>query len=251
MAVNAPRSRPSTWAALGAAALLALLSLAVYSTRDDQATTDVVLLGDSIAQEAFPYLQPLSNITVLERYFGGTAPCDWLDKDLLAARRRVVVVSFTGNSLTPCMADGAGGFLRGQALVDKYRVDLTALVGRIRSTYARVVLVGQPQRGPGAGDAINGNLEVAGINTIYGELAESGSVSFVDAGAAVEASDGAFAAVLPCLPREPECGAAGNNPVRSDDGVHLCPGLTEGPCPTYSSGAFRFATAIAEAINAL
>jgi len=73
-------------------------------------------------------------------------------------------------------------------------------------------------------------------------------VAFVDAGAAVETPDGSFAATLPCLPGEAECGPDGTNPVRNDDGVHLCPGAS-GPCPVYSSGAFRFASAIAAAIQ--
>ncbi|MEQ1786121.1 MAG: hypothetical protein ABL966_03640, partial [Acidimicrobiales bacterium] len=60
-----------------------------------------------------------------------------------------------------------------------------------------------------------------------------------------------FALALPCLPGEVECGTTGRNAVRSDDGVHLCPGTAPTPCPVYSSGAYRFAEAIAAALRHL
>ena len=63
--------------------------------------------------------------------------------------------------------------------------------------------------------------------------------------------------VLPCLPAEPCSGSAsrpsvGVNVVRAPDGAHFCPrpdapaveGVT-GPCPVWSSGAYRFGTAMA------
>jgi hypothetical protein len=220
----------------------------------DRSHPSVVLLGDSLAQEAAPYLEDqLGAGSVVERVFGGTAPCDWLGRDLQATTGRIVVVSFTGNSLTPCMADAHGGHLRAQALVDRYRRDLGTLVGRIRDTGARVLLVQQPERGPdrtagGSADP-DAEVEIAGINAVYADLASAPGVSLVDAGAAVEDPDGAFAASLPCLPQERSCGPDGRNAVRSDDGVHLCAGKAAVPCPTYSSGAFRFARAIAKALD--
>lgn len=212
------------------------------------AATSVVFVGDSLAEQAAPFLQPLvGGRTFVPQFFGGTAPCDWLGDDLQATATSVVVISFAGNSGTDCMTDGAGGFLHGQALVDKYRTDLTALVAQVRAGGARVLLVGQPQR-RGEADV---EIEVAGINQIYNELLQPGAVSFVDAGAAVEDAAGAFTVTLPCLPGEAECGPDGSNVVRSDDGVHFCPGANPKPCNVYSSGAFRFATAIAAALTAL
>lgn len=63
--------------------------------------------------------------------------------------------------------------------------------------------------------------------------------------ATVENADGSPAQSLPCVPGEVECESSGWNVVRNDDGVHLCPGLNVNPCPVYSSGAWRFANAIA------
>ncbi|MGB8861139.1 MAG: hypothetical protein WCC60_17920 [Ilumatobacteraceae bacterium] len=208
----------------------------------------VVLVGDSLAEQASPYMQVLlGDRTLVPHVFGGTAPCDWLGKDFAATPADMVVISFIGNSSTACMADGAGGFLHGQALVDKYRTDLFTLVAQVRATGARVLLVGQPRRA-GGGEA---DTEVTGVNLAYTALLQPIAVSWVDAGAAVEDATGAFAQRLPCITGEPECGADGTNVVRSDDGVHFCPGPNPTPCDVYSSGAFRFAATIVDALDQL
>jgi hypothetical protein len=207
----------------------------------------VVLVGDSIAAEAAPYLDEAVDQDVVDHVFGGTAPCDWSLDDLGIEGDDLVVLSFTGNSLTPCMSDGAGGFLESDALVAKYEQDVGALVDGIRELGARVLLVGQPAHAPGGPAA----EVVDPVNEVYESMATSDGVDFVDAGAALEAPDGAFAADLPCVPGEAECGPDGRNPVRHPDGVHLCPVNPEaGRCPVYASGAFRFATAIGDAIAA-
>jgi hypothetical protein len=158
----------------------------------------------------------------------------------------IVVITFTGNSQTPCMSDDAGGFLDGQGLVEKYREDVESLVDRARDRGARVLLVGQPIRR----DDVGGNDEVEAINAVYRDIAGAEFVSFVDAGAAVENPDGTYAQVLPCLSGEPECDPSGANVVRNDDGLHLCPGGSHtGTCPSYASGAWRFAMRIVEAVN--
>ena len=205
----------------------------------------VVLVGDSIAVETAPYLDGAIDEELDRHVFGGTAPCDWPLDEVGAKDGDLVVVSFTGNSFTTCMADPAGGHLQGDALVAKYAKDLDAMVKGLRAAGAEVLLVGQPERGPGAG----GVEEVRGINAIYERLAEQDGVSLVDAGAALETEQGAYAAELPCAPDEPECGPSGRNAVRNPDGVHLCPSTSRGTCDVYSSGAFRFAGAIADAID--
>lgn len=144
------------------------------------------------------------------------------------------------------MSDNAGGHLSGAAVVDKYRTDVTTLVNAAVSVHARVLLVGQPVHA----DPTPGNDIVAGLNTVYSGLDQGTNVKFVNAGAAVEDPDGSFATFLPCLPGETECGPFGSNIVRNDDGLHFCPGSPPpGPCPVYSSGAFRFANAIATAVS--
>lgn len=207
----------------------------------------VVLIGDSLGEQTAPYLQQMvGGLAFDSRVFGGTAPCDWLGKDSAVTPTAVAVISFIGNSSSACMADGAGAALRGQALVDNYRSDVTALIAQVRGAGAQVLMVGQPQW---IGEP-NTEVEQSGLNTLYARLAEPGAIDFVDAGAVVEDANGAFVQRLPCIPGESHCDPDGTIEVRSDDGVHFCSttGGTAG-CADYSSGAFRFAAAIAAALN--
>ena len=206
----------------------------------------VVLVGDSLAQEVTPFLQFLTpGKAFVPKFWGGTAPCDWRDVDLQANRRSVVVISFTGNSLTDCMSDGQGGHLVDEAVVDQYRYDIGVLIDKARRVGARVVLVGQPLR-----DAtFDADVEVNGINEVYRQFAAAYPfVSFVDAGRAVELPDGRFTDRLPCMPYDVDCADDGMTVVRGD-GVHFCPIEGENPCSVWSSGAFRFALVIASATN--
>ena len=208
----------------------------------------LVLVGDSLAQEIETNLAFLiGDLQLVPKFFGGTAACDWLDDDLAVTPDSAVVITFTGNSQTDCMADGVGGHLRGSALVARYQQDVSTLVERAVAAGGAVVLVGQPARG---GDPL-GAIEVDALNDVYRTIASEMSVDFVDAGATVENSDGSFAQRLPCSPFEPQCDADGTNAVRSDDGVHFCPGQHDVPCPEYSSGSLRFALAIADAVGNL
>ncbi len=103
----------------------------------DTNTSTIVLVGDSLAEATSGVIAMLTAPKAfVPRYWGGTAPCDWLDDDLLADRSSVVVITFTGNSLTTCMSDGAGGHLEHEAFAARYRADLTELVDHARSTGA-------------------------------------------------------------------------------------------------------------------
>jgi hypothetical protein len=179
------------------------------------------------------------------KFMGGTAPCDWIDVDLEATPASVVVITFTGNNLTPCMFDDAGVGLADEALVEQYRSDVGVLIERASDGGARVVLVGQPYRHP----AFEAELEVDGINAVYEQYAAAlPRVSFVDAGRYVETPDGAYADRLPCVDLDTDCAADGTTVVRGD-GVHFCPVVGAPWCPVYSSGAIRFGLGIAAAAN--
>ena len=205
----------------------------------------MVVYGDSLAEESMPFLQGMTwPKGFVPRFFGGTAPCDWTGDTAPMSQASTVVITFTGNTQTTCMSDGAGGFVHGRALVERYRAAVKRLVDRARDQGAWVILVGQPARG---NDPL-GASEVEGLNAMYRELASEAYVAFVDAGATVENADGSVAASLPCASGEVLCDPSGWNPVRNNDGVHLCPGANVNPCPVYSSGAWRFANAIAAAV---
>ena len=242
------RRRPCSAVILAIAVCLVTVGAAACSSSSRRtASNNVVLVGDSLAEQAAQFLPSMIGTkSFTPQFFGGSAPCDWLGKDLRITPSSIVVISFTGNAISPCMSDGGGGQLQGQAVIDKYRSDVAALIGEARTVRAQVILVGQPIEG----DNVGGNDIVAGLNASSVDFAKQSGVLFVDAGAAVENADGTFAASLPCVPNEQECGPSGSNVVRNDDGLHFCPGSPPpGPCAVYSSGAFRFAQAVATAIN--
>jgi hypothetical protein len=210
----------------------------------------IVLYGDSLSMQSaqdFDYLATVAGAPVLLRAYNGWAPCDVLPRipeDLASWDPGVAVLEFSGNNFTRCMQ----GYAIGSAPYDaKYRADVQAAIDVLVHHGVRVILAGAPL------DAwSNLSANVTYLNALYRELAaanRSRGVSFTDAGQSVLA-DGRFTMRLPCLPREPCTGGDGTNVVRSPDGVHFCPtGTThvEGwydLCDVYSSGAFRFATAM-------
>ena len=95
------------------------------------------------------------------------------------------------------------------------------------------------------------------LNDLYTMATLLGSSEYVDAGAAV-LDRGKWTETLLCLPNEPctstDVHGAPVNVVRAPDGMHFCPtapvavnGVTP-LCPVWSSGAFRFASAMATAV---
>ncbi len=208
----------------------------------------LVLVGDSLAQETAAMVAMLTPpLTSVRSYFGGTAPCDWLDDDMPANTTSVVVITFSGNSLTPCMSDGQGGFLSHQPLIDRYRADVATLIDMARQKGARVVLVGQPRRAPTTGQ----DDRADGINAAFEDFAATWNfVTYVDAGASVETPDGQYTDYLPCTSFDQNCQPDGQIKVRGD-GVHFCPIVGENPCSIYSSGGLRFSLAIAGEVNSL
>ena len=208
----------------------------------------IALYGDSLASEAgqdFAYLAGAAGAPVLIRTFPGVAICD--DLATMAADARswhptVAVLAFSGDAFTPCMA---GYPLGSPAYFAKYVKDAETAVAIFGSVGARVVLVGLPLDA-----SAGGSRNVTTLNHNYESLATgNGDVTYDDAGQAVLAA-GRFTRTLPCLPFEPCTGPAGTNIVRAPDGVHFCPtgratlvGYFE-ECDVYSSGAFRFASAM-------
>lgn len=209
----------------------------------------VVLVGDSLMFEASA---PIGILTqgkeIVPRYFGGTAPCDWLGADLEATPTTAVVISFTGNNYTECMMAPTGAKPAGHELIDRYRTDVLGLIDRATAADAWVVLVGQPRHAFAFSDEA-----VDAINATYeGFAASRPKVVFVDAGRDVETPEGNFTYRLPCNRFDAEydagCVVDGTTTVRGD-GIHFCPVVDVHPCPVWSAGAFRFGAAIATAVN--
>jgi hypothetical protein len=211
----------------------------------------IALYGDSLVSETaqdFAFLATVAGASVQVHTYPGTSPCDYFASMTAEAqewRPTVAVLLFSGDAFTPCM-DGLQ--LDSPAYFTRYTDDTQTAITIFRSVGARVVLVGLPA------DASAGLTQNAlALNSIYQSLARGNlGVDYDDAGQVVMAN-GQFTWTLPCLPREPCTGPDGTNTVRAPDGVHFCPngqttlvaGIEE--CDVYSSGAFRFASAMLEA----
>ncbi|MDH4170633.1 MAG: hypothetical protein OEW42_13700 [Acidimicrobiia bacterium] len=221
----------------------------------------VAYYGDSLAHSAQEHVEEFLDAGLrfrfINRAFPGTALCDWLDE--IERDRRdedlwAVILVFSNNTFTPCMADASGEPLTEEAADAKFRDDLTNVVADFRSDGIRVYLPTLPLT---RAAAESGSDDIAVANDIFADLAaDDGGVVLIDAAASVLGPDGEYVEALPCLPIEPCVGGVDENGVavnlvREPDGAHFCTGgygngveIVPGNCPGWSSGAFRYAAAI-------
>lgn len=222
-------------------------------TAPARGAVSVVLFGDSLAQQAAPDFDRIiegGGVTVADYVFGGTAVCDWLGtmSRIATARPRAAVLEFTGNTFTSCMK---GFSPETSATISKYCADMESAIRLFLAVGTRVFLAGTPVS---HAQWVTHDPHWDALNRAFAALAAKhpGAVTYIDAGAAVEGPGGAFTWTLPCLTSEPCVGptVAGvkSNVVRAPDGVHFCPPTLLLGCSGYSSGAFRFATAMAEPV---
>jgi hypothetical protein len=216
-------------------------------------TSGAALVGDSLADESastFSFSLGLEHTNTVAFTHGGTAPCDWFDEMATQVPQYVdtVVYSFSGNAITPCMWDN-GDPGSSASIVARYRHDTIAMRD-ILPMRVKLVLVGQP--------AVVGNDTIDALNELYRDLAlQLPNTTYTDAGHAVETTDGAWTAKLPCLPFEdPEHGCQdGEIAVRAPDHTHFCPTAAKASdgvvdrCAAWSSGAYRYGAAMAGAVG--
>jgi hypothetical protein len=218
----------------------------------------VVLYGDSLSWEAAGGFQlELSRVPRAKARASavpGAAPCDLIplvEKDL-ADPPDVAVLQFSGNNTTSCMRGPDGRPLTGDALLERYAADAETVTRLLVDAGTAVVWAGSP--------VARFSDQPAALNERYRALAEAAAargepVRYAPADRAVLAPDGTYTDTLPCLPFEgPDRGCVdGRIAVRAPDGVHFCPAGGGGsvPCPVWSSGAFRFGTAMADAAQEL
>jgi hypothetical protein len=214
--------------------------------------TPAYVFGDSLVFQAQQELAGLMNkhggYDVQISALAGTATCDWwpnMTKARDELHPKVVAMSFSGNALGTCMKHADGTALSDQEYVDKYTADTKRAIAMFGPNVT-FYLVGSPVNGQGDDR----------VWQIYRKLApQYPNVHFVDGGKYVTPNH-KFAKTLPCLAGEPLCNGpvvngVHENVVRSPDRAHFCP-IDPGfgkPCTVYSSGAYRFALAIAQAIE--
>src|SRR5262245_37089350 len=220
----------------------------------------VFLYGDSLAWESQDHFVAAvtlgTGVTAVGRTFGGTAICDFFElmREDAKSHPAAVVLEFSGNRFTTCMHHPDGeGMGDGDAYM-KYAGDVEEAVRIFTSVGTHVYLAGAPVSRPVPGSFQRGRV----LNVMYAWVAvvsPPGTVTYVDAGAAVQQGT-EYTDQLPCLPEEPCPNPGGSIVVRSYDGVHLCPGddthrdPVSRRCLVWSSGAYRFARAMAAPVIA-
>ena len=242
----------------GVVFILLLFVPCVTSATSGGRSVRVGLFGDSLAVQSEPYfdflLQAGGKATVSDFVYGGTAACDWLPKMRRYAQAehpQAVVFEFVGNTFSSCMDRCQLG---SPEAVSRYCSSISTASQVFLGVRTHVFLVGTPIT---RSQWIAHDSDWDALNRAFAALAAKhpDHVTYVDAGSAVEGPHRSFVRTMPCLVVEPCSGPtiAGvrRNVVRSRDGVHFCPdqsgnavGQVTG-CHGYSSGAFRFAAAMA------
>jgi hypothetical protein len=229
-------------------AALALIVVGVSCSHNGRPT--VALYGDSLSFEASEMIADSlgGDARVDSAALPGSAVCDLVSLLEREPQRSpdYALIQYSGNSATDCMRDDTGRYLSGDAIVQRYAADVERATQILRERGVQVYLVSSP-RGRDDDTAVAINAAFAATADAWSARGEP--VSYVDAAASVLAPDGTFVERLPCLPVEGEtrgCAPDGTIVVRSGDGVHFCPENTGGQraCPVWSSGAYRFATAL-------
>ncbi|NNE73445.1 MAG: hypothetical protein HKN26_07265 [Acidimicrobiales bacterium] len=261
---NSPAgSGPFHRALVVAAALVAVASSCTSQAGPIDAGPDgvvrVALWGDSLAHEAATYFvdafvdQPMQ-VEVGTGALGGVALCDSVEP-FIAKTAEVeydaIVLAYSGNAFTPCMRDDIGDPLRGTAHTARYQQALERIEATARERGIALFIAGAPM-------AQTASPEATSLIEMYRRFADRSDVTtFVDVDDAL-LEDGRWTATLPCLPIEgPEQGCVdGRIAVHAPDGAHFCP--TAEPavlgvineCDAWSSGAYRYAQALADPVIA-
>lgn len=214
------------------------------------------MYGDSLTFQSasqISFVAQLEGFAVAVRSGPGTAVCDWLSQmgnDAAApVPPKVVVVAFSGNNMTSCMADANGDPLSGQPLLDKYAADLAAVRAIWEPLGVPVSVVGSP--------AIIVDDRVTFDAMLQGVVANYPDWSYEDPNPDISPNN-VYTETMPCAPYESKPGVNCNGPVidgvatnivRQTDGVHFCPGAApnEMSCSVYSSGSLRWAVHISNA----
>jgi hypothetical protein len=184
-----------------------------------------LVYGDSLSEQSAPYLAQSG--TVGSRYYGGTAPCNWvagLPNDRASFTPTKVLVQFIGNLPPACMT--------GRDPKTAYEQDLTKIVSFWKAQSVPVVMIISP---PTETDSL------AWARQAEQDVAANLNIPINNAGQSVLTDTGQFTFFLPCQVSETPalgCGLeqTGEIRVRNADGIHFA---TAG----YSSGAERFAIA--------
>jgi hypothetical protein len=245
--------RSRLWIFAGAAALVVILIVAAVASRSSKNTkhsSRVYMFGDSLIVQSSPYwlqMMQKNGFTAEQNSFAGTNTCDWFGRMTNVRdsfHPNVVVISFGGNTLTPCMQDANHKGLTGAAFQAKFAADTEKAVSLFPPS-THIYLVEPPAM-------YNGDHRFAAA--YKAAAAKHNNVTFVDGGS-ILTPDRVWHQTLPCYPHETCTGPVVNGThtaiVRSADKIHFCPVTPQANevCPVYDPGAYRYALTIFNAIR--
>jgi hypothetical protein len=216
----------------------------------------VSLYGDSLAYQsraAFSTRMSRRTTSPLAVFtLPGTALCDYRGQiidDLLRHRPPVVVLEFSGNSITRCMrrADGSYLAIGSSAWLERYLDDARAVLNVAAATDATVLwATAPPVRQPGSPADYPRQLAAA-MRTL---AASEPHLLVVDTGRALTTDNHAYRRALQCRSDEGTFCVGRRIDVRANDGLHFdCHGTPGelGGCNGYSAGGRRYGEAMADA----
>lgn len=216
----------------------------------------VLIAGDSIEHQASTYeaamLAAAGQVSTKLITVPGTSYCAlWpkVAKQLKSFKPEVVVLELVGTAYSPCAK--RYGLLHSDAWFAAYGQALEQGIAAMAAAGVSSVRLDAGPTGKKVDDW------KAKLTKLYGDLAAAhpGLVSQITPGEAVEGPGRTWVRYLPCLAAEVASGVCarsgapvpGTITVRSPDAFHLCTQPPANPyspnCPTYSSGAFRYAAA--------
>jgi hypothetical protein len=199
---------------------------------------DVVVVGDSFAEQSADQFLALARADGYRAEvfaYGGSSICSWESQlaDLVEREPRILVLSFAGNDLHPCINPDKIADRSPRQVADIYRDQLDAVVRQFHDAGSKIYVVGPP---PVKNPAFEANA--AAMRDMYADyVAENPDVTAVETFALL-GPYGEYHKALPCREREP-CRADGTVVLRQDDDTHLTP-----------EGGKRYAEMVIEAIEA-
>lgn len=213
----------------------------------------VAVWGDSLTLQAADALRVQGrahgfDLTVYA--FFGLAACDVAPQIVPTLERNppdALVLAFTGNNFSPCMAQN-GKPMAGAAYFATYRRDIERLVDAASAHHVPVLLVGAPTF-----PAKENHPDRVELNHVYMEIAATRpGVSYASTAPAV--SPLGFAARVACIAGETVALGCSNGliTVRTGNGIHFddphavaCPSAnTSSDACRYTAGGHRYADAI-------
>ncbi|HEY8523474.1 MAG TPA: GDSL-type esterase/lipase family protein [Acidimicrobiales bacterium] len=188
----------------------------------DRHELDVALVGDSFADQARAGFLELAEEHGLDAEvfaYGGTAICGWNDQLRRLARREpdVLVLSFAGNDLQPCI-NPARQTRAPETVAADYGRQLEGVLEMFRSTGTDLYVVEPPPIRDAEYEA-----RAAAMRELYRRMSlDHPRIDVIETEDRL-GPDGEFHAALPCQEGEEGCRPDGTVVLRQSDGIHLTP----------------------------